>query len=372
MSLSLSINGTDRTGNVRIDTTSFDEQLNGQQSLDFEFLDTSGAIRPDLGQELIIYDNPRTFSASISASSTALTGSGFSIADIGRMITIPGAGSGGTLHTSKVFGYVNSTHLTLEHAAGTTVASVTTTISDRKFAGRITDYEESPFYADSGILMRMTVADYNEAATIELINVGFVGQTLKAAVTVCVSILASHGVRLDPNMATGPVLPDSEFAFPYIDAVFNRFSELTGWVWYIDNSNTLRWFAPGALSATTLDSTLPLEGTFKISKSWGDYRNVQWLQIGGSQQRDLPETFTGNGSVRSFQLTAVPVNNPPAGSVRVTRNPGAVITDYPLGVFGGPELWTYHDNGAGARTLDQNVSDPVLGASDTVALTYLA
>ncbi|WP_322544406.1 hypothetical protein U2G91_15530 [Rhodococcoides fascians] len=78
-------------------------------------------------------DSPRTFSASVTTGTSTVTGSGFTAADVGRTLWIPGAGAAGAAYAAQVNVVSSATEVILSQPAGTTVSGVTA-----KMAGAMT------------------------------------------------------------------------------------------------------------------------------------------------------------------------------------------------------------------------------------------
>jgi hypothetical protein len=369
---SLYINGVERTNYVRIGTPDFDFQLNTRAIFSMEFLDTSGLVRPDLDDEVIYTTNERTLTVSIGAGNVVVTASvgTFTADDEGRAIVIPGAGTAGADHHAKILTFMSGSQVEIEIAAVTTVASASARVGDRKFCGMIVDYDEQPFFADDGILMRIDCADYNAAAEEVLINgISSAGAgTLRDHVdwSLTSGLDSQYGIVRDPAMAAGPTLGVLGYAFKYIMEVWKDLSLKSGWVFVIDQFKVVRWIEPGTwLAPFDLDSSYPLADTVKINKTYNQYRNSQWVWYGGSGQFEYTDTATGDGSTARWTLTGAPVGGVISrGYITVTIS-GATY-DLPVGREGVDALeWTYNP------LTNELVRSSALGSGDSWSLIYL-
>jgi len=380
MADSIYINNVDRTNYVKVESIEFEIEANTLSNMDFDFLDTGGVIRPDLSNYVVYTKNERSVVVTAGVGNPVITSSsGFLSTDVKRTIVIPGAGPGGIDLETPISTYINASQIQVEFAPSVNPGLVSARIGDRQFAGHVIDTEEKAFYADSGIDMHLVIADWHQVVSDQVINAPYASQTLKQIVThVHSSVLASVGLRLDPAMASGPVIDSVGFAMAYIDEVFNHLSKLTGWIWYVDHCGIIRFYEPGTVTAPfDIDSTIILEGTFRKKRTFNEYRNSQWLWIGGSQQRDLTLSFIGNGVQRRFPLDGgiSAINTPPAGSVRVTRLPGPDVQELPVGIYGVDSLeWTWDTATrewvhTGGTVLDSNdAMDVTFGVQYPVAM----
>jgi hypothetical protein len=367
---SLYIAGVDCTNYVQIETPDWEFQLNTRATFEMEFLDTSGALRPELNDEVIYTKSERNLTVSISASNIVVTASVglFAATDEGKVIVIPGAGpAAADLHV-KILTFLSSSQVEVEFAAGTTVSGVVARVGERVFLGTINDYEERPFFADSGIHMRITCEDFNAKAELVLFNGISVGPTLRDHVDASLisGLTGGYGVVRDPAMATGPTLGVLGFNFKYVMEIWKELSRISGWVFYVDQVKVVRWVEVGTIVAPiSLDETLPLAGTIKITKSYNQYRNSQWVWFGGSAQAEHTETETGDDVTTAWGLEGAPVGGfPSRGYVTVTIS-GSTF-DLPIGLAGASTLeWTYNP------TTNQLMRSFPLATGDSWSLTYL-
>jgi hypothetical protein len=346
MADSIYINGVDHTTKVKVETLEWEIEANTLSNMDFDFLDTGGIIRPDLSNYVVYTKNERSVTTSTTSGNPVITSASlFLPTDHKRTIVIAGAGPGGIPLEARA-SYISNSQMSLEFAPSVSVVGASARIGDRQFAGHVIDCEEQAFYADSGIDMHLVVANWHQVVSDQVINAPYVGQTLSQIVThVYNSVLSGVGLRLDPALASGPVIDSVGYAMAYIDEVFNDLSKRTGWIWYVDDCGVIRFYAPGTVAAPhTITSSIILEGTFKKKRTFNEYRNSQWLWIGGSTQRDLTLSFVGNGVQRRFPLDGgiSAIATPPSGSIEVTRIPGPDVQNLPVGIFGVDALeWTW-------------------------------
>jgi hypothetical protein len=351
---SLYIDGIDRTNYLKIESPEMEFQLNTRAMFNLEFLDTAGVARPSLGQEVFYTKNERAVTVSGTATSPVITSAAqFLPSDEGKVIVIPGAGVAGATLSVFIRAYVSASQVGVEFDLDTTVAGASARIGERKFGGHIVNSQEEPFYADVGIRMQITCADYNASAEQPLINGISSGPNLRDHVDWSLIVMTTYGTRRDPNMALGANLGVQGFGFIYVMEVWKRLSLATGWVFFIDCANVVRWYAVGDLVAPIdIDGTVPLINTLKISQSYDQYRNDQWVWFGGSQAAEYTETQVGNSIQRRWTLEGAPVGgflrrNTEDGVypslITIERNPGAVTSNHDIGREGVDVTeWTYN------------------------------
>lgn len=348
MATSFYVNGVDQIEYLRIDTLSFETQANTRATLDCEFLDTGGVIRPDISNEVIFTANERTITGRIFSGNNEFlrfTGAALTTADIGKVVVIPNAMIGGGALTSRIAYVLDANTAGLEFSAEESSGTQTIRIGNRLFAGRVVETEEQAFFADSGILTTLSCADYNEipARITDTVHFASESNSLQHIVHWVVDnkLNPFYGMRKF-GIATGPDLGPQFFDYVFCDAIFNRISELSGWIWYVDSTFTLRFHPPGEeLIAFTVTTDIPLEGTYRCRKTYDQYRNYQTVLYGGKENKMFFEYPVGDGSTTEWELHATPVNSPPAPTVTIFR--GASPPDeQTLGIYGVDAIeWTY-------------------------------
>lgn len=130
--------------------------------------------------------------------------------------------------------------------------------------------------------------------------------TLKAMLQALVTDnLAARGVTLAAGQVTGPTFETLTWpwqtAQQVLDALCAAAAAATGksWIWRIDDSLVLEVWEAGSKTAPqtlTADDVLEVVPSTDVPK----YRNAQYLVYGPSEVRDVTETWTGDGSTRTF------------------------------------------------------------------------
>lgn len=155
--------------------------------------------------------------------------------------------------------------------------------------------------------------------------------TLEAMLTDLIDNLSPHGITVDAAQATGDALDAIPLPFTTIRAGLDQLATVSGWNWKFQFDKTVVMEDPGTVGApfalSDANSTiLSLEHT----KSLANYVNEVWVRFGGEQQRDVTDTFTGDGTTTTFEL------HYPVATVPATVIENGVTN--PIGGVGG---WTY-------------------------------
>ena len=184
------------------------------------------------------------------------------------------------------------------------------------FGGLITDLDDSPFEhqedPDYGCETRVTAGGYDaylEMAVVTPQTTFPAGSTLK---TIASSLTAAHltqyGITLS-SMANGPTIT-GELVLDHVPVgtVFSDLSAIMdGWIFTVSATKVLSWTNPSAAPAAPFDvtdATARSPGLRRATwtQSRGQYRNRQFLKIGGNQQVEKTEVFTGDGATMSWAL----------------------------------------------------------------------
>lgn len=219
----------------------------------------------------------------------------------------------------------------------------------------------------SGVATRCTCEDYNVLPSREPFNGTIPSQTVAATLAwLCGSggPLESFSVTVHGSQVPGPTLPAIACDFWYVDRILAELGRLSGLsCWRINASLQLRLWAPGEI-ASGQSFTHANENV--IDAYWTrhrlDYRNIQLVIYGPTDTLAISETFTGDGSARTFpfryRLGALPatVTIDPAGTVK------------PVGLTGGSEApeWNVDTSLGLYGGLRQGVSFTPLSGSETV------
>lgn len=224
----------------------------------------------------------------------------------------------------------------------------------------------------SGIITRITAADYNGLVERRFVTESFPEQSLKNRLTTIVAnYLDDYGVSLAGGQVTGPTLPARDYDHVSLVDVMNETMLLTGasgatpYVWRISPSKVLSAFLPASSAApfSISDSTRHLIDDVFVEPSRDNYANRILLKAGAAKVIDKTDTFTGDGVEDTFELNYPIVYN--AGGVGygyVTTN-GVIET---LSNLGGGATWEY-DPSSNAIT---RTSPP--GNGHAIVITYPA
>lgn len=180
------------------------------------------------------------------------------------------------------------------------------------------------------------------------------------------AVMVDRMLTLFPTDAfpTGPTIDTFVANYQRVSDLFDRLSELTGYMWDIGPDKVLRFLdrstmtAPVALTQT---SGADLAYSLDIESTREQYRNVQFVR-GGLTETDTQqiEQFAGDGKQRTF-VVALPISRVPVVKVNnVVKTVGIRQVD-----TGKDWYWAENSN-----EISQDQSGTVLTASDTLRVEY--
>jgi hypothetical protein len=152
-------------------------------------------------------------------------------------------------------------------------------------------------------LYAVTAVDFNGVADWRYIDgVSGVAQTLKEVLEGLIPFLAD--VTLDPAQAVGPVLPQRTYFIVPVTQVLDELATITGWVWNIDYFRVLSMWDPDTVAAPfdLLDSTDHAIGDITVEPIATEFATTVLLLAGDTSQREVIDTFTGDGTTTDFPL----------------------------------------------------------------------
>lgn len=227
------------------------------------------------------------------------------------------------------------------------------------FRGVVWTVRESPVVHDRHTLYEVECVGYQALADVVLFNGPLTGGSLESMLNTAVANLSPHGIQVDPSQVTGPTLDTMSFNFATITQVLDALAGASGYnvAW---DGDYVRLEDPGTVSApfalTESNSTIcGLEHTQTLA----NYVNEVWLIFGGSDQRDVVDTFTGDGSTKTFVLHYFPVAMPGY----VSEN----SVSYAVAPYGGTGYRWYYDEATNAMIVDAAAAAPSNGHAIAVS-----
>lgn len=251
----------------------------------------------------------------------------------------------------------------------------------RRFGGVIWDILERgyiiPTEPSKGIYSRLALVDYSALLDVVPFNEPVAGGTLKSQLEAVIPNLTEHGITLASDQVDGPTVDDQAYIWKTHRDIYDHLSKLTDYVYAIDADAVFRMFAPGTLTApqpiTEADGN-HMGITFR--ESLNDYRNEVWIRYGPQGLVPVTETFTGDGSTRTFALSYELVPSGSAvttsGFVTVTRTgPAVTEEDVDQDPAAGTAAWHFDAAAGWNNAIVQDGAEVVLAAGETVSITYL-
>jgi len=196
------------------------------------------------------------------------------------------------------------------------------------FGGTVDDIVESGAGDQplADIASRLSVTDFNGLADQRWVKDVIPAGTLKAALQVLVTYLATYGVTLDPGQVDGPALPELTYDYRPLVDVLNELVSLTSgaYVWRITAAKVLTMFAIGAHAApfniTTGDGNTVGDLTVHRSRVNSSRRYANRVIVRGGSP-DIPITAIANdaGEQAAHGLVETVIAAPTATDVTVAQ-----------------------------------------------------
>lgn len=233
------------------------------------------------------------------------------------------------------------------------------------------------------IVTKVTASTFDIYATYRFVTVSIPAGTLKAALTVLVAYLSTHGVTLHASQVDGPNLPDLNFTRVRLDNILGQLTTLTDYqyLWRITANKELEMYQPSAAPFNVTDGVndpVHQRGDVIVERTVNElYANRVILTISGAGPATSSEQFTAADGVSAGGFTRFTTKYPASTDINdVWTN---VLTFD--GAIQGPIAWAPNHpipNGF-AWTWDpanhQLVYDESTGAafptgSEVIAITY--
>lgn len=234
----------------------------------------------------------------------------------------------------------------------------------RIFGGTIDQPSESGIGSRgfTAITTSISASDFNAYADGRVVNTT-IGGSLRTVLQTLVTYLFPYGVTLDPAQLTAPAppIPQTVLTWRKLRDVLDEVAIMAGnYIWEIDYNKVFRMLPPGTAQApfSIINTNPAIEGDITVEPTRSDYANSIVL-IAGQGQRDVTDTFTGNGQTAGFSLNYQLVQ-----SRGVVSRSGIFETLSVLPDSGG--TWVYDP----ATNAIFRVSPP--GVNETIQITYVA
>ncbi len=176
---------------------------------------------------------------------------------------------------------------------------------DVLFTGYINTPGTAKLAPGAGLIHEITCMDQHYLADKRLIVRAYASQTLLAIVTdIVTDYLSAEGVSIG-TVQTGPTITSAIFNYVKASEAFDALAELSGFIWYIDESKNLYFVARATYAAPwNLDNVTyrPIKGSAYLNTGNPLYRNSQYVMGGTGKTAQITENFTGDGVVQSFAL----------------------------------------------------------------------
>lgn len=267
-----------------------------------------------------------------------------------------GAWFAGYLDEVALFGAaVSSARLNTQYAARTKAG--------RLFGGFIAEPEEEIDGYSTLLHFDCEGEEFSSLCDRHLVAASYDSQTLGAIVRdIVADHLTADGVGL-AGVEDGPTIDHIPFNYVTVTEAFNELSELTGYPWWIDANKVLQFRARGAVQSPFTVS----DGDFvsmKVKTTRYDYRNRQYIRAGTDLTDPLTETFTGDGTRRTFNVS-LPIGAVPTVSV----NTGAGFVAKTVGIkqvdTGKDWYWN-----AGTNEVTQDTGGTLLATTHTLRVVF--
>ncbi len=236
------------------------------------------------------------------------------------------------------------------------------------FAGTINAFEERNLTnkgTGATVEYDIDVVDYNQLADRRLHAEIYDDFTMKAIVEdIVADQLAGDGVTVDAGFPTGPTIDYFVANYDTCAELFDKLSEMTGYMWNIGPAKVLQFTDRSSLVAPvslTQGSSTDVAYSLSITRSRDRYRNVQHLRGGLTETETIQtENFKGDGAQRTF-VVSLPVSRVPIVKVNtVAQTVGIRQVDT-------GKDWYWQEN---SNEISQDFGGTLLTSSDTVTVEY--
>jgi len=273
-----------------------------------------------------------------------------------------------TISMSKRLGESSTCELTLRDATGAVIPTVGAAVEIKdagavaRFYGSLDEVEVKKLDEFVGVECRLKAVDNNHAAIRRLAGeYEWFDSTVAAIVGDIVTNSLYDDITDVSLVETGPTIANFRISYATVKEAFDALAELAGMRWFVDETNKLRFFTPGSPSAPFNVTDTTNISALSIRQTREDYCNVVVARVGSALSTPATETFVGDGSKRSFELTS-PVGQTPQVLVDgVEKTVG--ITDVDTG-----KDWYWQSN---SNEIRQNSGGTVLTAGNTLSVTYV-
>ena len=209
------------------------------------------------------------------------------------------------------------------------------------------------------------VVDYNQLADRWLWAEIYDDQTMKAIVQDLVaSTLVNDGVTVDAAFPTGPTIDYFLANYETVADLFDKLSEITGYMWNIGPDKVLKFLDRSSLAAPaslTDASGADLAFSFEVTRTREQYRNTQYLRGGLTETTtQQAEQFKGDSDRRTFTV-ALPISRVPTVKVN-----GATKTVGIRQVDTGKD-WYWNENN---QEISQDTGGTLLTSTDVLRVEY--
>ena len=183
----------------------------------------------------------------------------------------------------------------------------------RRFAGTIDDPQETLLPAGRWLVGHYTAVDFNQLPDRFLVVETYAGVATEAiARDLVTTYLAADGVTIG-TIDAGPTITRKLFNYRPLTEALEWLTEQTGYPWEITYRKVFHLRAPSGVGAPfAADRSTCL--SMSARRPRGAYRNRQYIRAGHDLTRPRVESFTGDGTRRTFTV-AFPAGAAPTVTV---------------------------------------------------------
>lgn len=175
--------------------------------------------------------------------------------------------------------------------------------------------------------------------------------------------LSSEGVTVG-IIQDGPNVIEAIFNYTTVTTALESLAEKAGYIWYIDYDKKLYFMARETLVAPWTATAADMKAdSVQVEHGNSSYRNTQYVKGGRDITDHLTENKLGDGATRSWTVGFKIAKEP------VIKLNGIAFQPSEIGIRGLEENKKYYWS-KGDNTINQDESQSVLSASDTLSITY--
>lgn len=237
--------------------------------------------------------------------------------------------------------------------------------STKLFTGFVDGVDAEEWLRGDQLRSSLTIKDNHYLAEKRRITKIYEAQTAGTIVTDFItSILTNEGITAG-TIEAGPTITRAVFNYVPVPQALDQLAERVGFAWYIDKDRALHFHSRTTNAASqTLTWATVRDGSLKIRRRSGHYRNRQYIRGATDITSSLTEDFKADGTAKSWTVGYPIIEEP---TIRV--GPSTALQTKTVGRKGVDTLREYYWT-PGDATITQDAAGTPPAAPDLVRVIY--